>query len=198
MRMTKLPFALVLALLMIVTTSGCTSNRSATTQRAADARADASAEPKKTGDPADDEDDDDAAKKARGPRKTLYERIGGEKAIAAVVDDLVSRAAADPAVNFTRKGTPHEWPATPENVARLKQRLVQFFGTATGGPQRYEGEDMRTAHRGMRITPAEFNAFAKHVGASLDRAGVKAKERKEILAIVESARGTVVEVPGTR
>ena len=184
MRMTKLLPALLLALLLLLTAvaAGCRSMRGPATRPADDA-----AEPKRAADPADEDAD------AKKPQKTLYERIGGERTIVAVVDDLVARAAADPKVNFTRNSAPHPWQATPENVARLKTRLVQFLGTATGGPQRYEGEDMRTAHRGMQISSAEFTAFVKGFQASLEHAGVKAKERKELLEIVESARGTVVE-----
>jgi hemoglobin len=136
-------------------------------------------------------------KKEEEPRQTLYDRLGGELTVVAVVDDLVARAMADPNVNFTRTGTPHPWQPTPDNLALLKKRLIQFLGTATGGPQQYEGEDLRTAHRDMRITPAEFDAFAKDIAASLDKAGVKTNERKEVLEIVESARGSIVEQAGT-
>ena len=139
-----------------------------------------------------------AAKKPPADERTLYGRIGGEPTIVAIVDDLMARAAADPKVNFTRAGTTRPWQATPDNLARLRTRLIQFLGTATGGPQRYEGEDMRTAHRGMNITRGEFTAFTEHVRASLEKAGVKEKERKELLAIIESARGTVVESRATR
>ena len=58
--------------------------------------------------------------------KSLYDRLGGDKAITAVVSDFVDRAAGDPAVNFTRKGHPNQWDATPENVAKLKKHLTQF------------------------------------------------------------------------
>src|SRR5262245_38978531 len=58
--------------------------------------------------------------------RTLYDRLGGEKAVTAVVDDFVARAAKNPKVNFTRKGTDAEWEASQENVARLKKHLVQF------------------------------------------------------------------------
>src|SRR5262249_10305730 len=92
--------------------------------------------------------------------KSLYERLGGEAALKAVVDDFVARTAANPKVNFPRKGTPVEWKATDENVALLKKRLVQFIGKATGGPQKYEGKDMKTVHKGMEITEDEFNAMA--------------------------------------
>ncbi|MEA2707924.1 MAG: hemoglobin, partial [Phycisphaerales bacterium] len=124
--------------------------------------------------------------------------IGGEAVIVVVVDDLVARAIADPAVNFARKGTPHEWQPTDANVQRLKERLVQFLGTATGGPQRYEGENLRTAHRGMRISKSEFDAFVKDFQASLQQANVPEKERKELLDIFKSARGPIVEDAATR
>jgi hemoglobin len=139
-----------------------------------------------------------AAKKPPADERTLYDRIGGEATIVAIVDDLMARAAADPKVNFTRTGTTRPWQATPDNLARLRTRLIQFLGTATGGPHRYEGEDMRTAHRGMSITRGEFDAFVADVRASLETVGVKEKERKELLAIIESARGTVVESPQRR
>ena len=136
-----------------------------------------------------------AAKKQpeKEPQRTLYDRLGGEGTIVAVVDDLVARAMADPKLNFTRNGTTPPWQPTPANVARLKTRLVQLLGTATGGPQRYEGEDLRTAHRGMRISAAEFGVFVTDVQQSLEAAGVKEKERKEVLEIIKSAKGTVVE-----
>ena len=134
-----------------------------------------------------------AAKEQEELKKTLYDRIGGEATIVAVVDDLIARAMADRAVNFSRSGTPHAWQPTPQNVALLKTRLIQFLGTATGGPQQYEGEDLRTGHRGMRITGAEFDAFVRDVGVSLQQVGVKEKERKEVLEIVQSAKGSIVE-----
>lgn len=127
-------------------------------------------------------------------QKSLYERLGGEPAITAVVADFVGRAAADPAVNFTRKGTGKEWEATPENVELLKKRLVQFIGLATGGPQTYEGDDMRSAHTGMKITDAEFNAIAGDLKASLDVFSVPAQEQQELLTIVGSTRKDIVEL----
>jgi hemoglobin len=124
--------------------------------------------------------------------QSLYERLGGETAIRAVVDDFVARAAADPKVNITRKGTGMEWQATPENVELLKVRLVQLVASVTGGPQRYEGRGMKEAHAGMRITNAEFDAVAADLKATLDHFGVPAAEQHELLSIVASTRGDVV------
>ena len=125
--------------------------------------------------------------------KSLYERLGGEDALTAVVDDFVARTASNPKVNFTRKGTPQEWNATPENVAKLKRRLVTFIAEATGGPKKYDGKDMKSAHAGMQITSAEFDALAADLAASLDKFKVPAKEKNELMAIAASTKGAMVE-----
>src|SRR5688500_125448 len=123
---------------------------------------------------------------------TLYDRLGGEAAIAAVVDTLVALASADTELNFTRQGTAHEWEATPENVELLKTRLVQFVAQATGGPQAYEGQDMATAHAGMQITNEEFDRLAGHLEAALDAYSVPEAEKQELFAIVETTRSAIV------
>jgi hemoglobin len=125
--------------------------------------------------------------------KSLYERLGGEKAITAVVDDFVGRAAANPKVNFTRKGTAAEWQASSENVTRLKKHLVQLVAMVTGGPQKYEGRDMKAAHAGMKITNDEFDAIAGDLKATLNKFKVPAKEQEELLKIVGSTREAIVE-----
>lgn len=123
---------------------------------------------------------------------SLYDRLGGEAAIASVVDSMVAYAAADTALNFARTGTANEWEMTPENVALLKTRLVQFVGQATGGPQTYEGQDMATAHEGMAITDEEFDMLGGHLKHALDVHGVPAAEQGELLAIVETTRSAIV------
>lgn len=127
--------------------------------------------------------------------KPLYVRLGGEPALTAVVDDFVTRAAANPAVNFTRKGTPAPWDPTPANVARLKQGLVDFIGQATGGPQKYTGPDMKTLHKGMMITTAEFDALAGDLVATLNKFKVPAAEQAELMKAVGSTRSDIVEKP---
>jgi hemoglobin len=130
---------------------------------------------------------------APGKEKSLYERLGGEAAIKAVVDYFVGRAAGDPKVNFTRKGTNAEWKATPENVAHLKQGLVDFVGMATGGPQKYTGHSMKDVHKGMQITQEEFNALAADLKATLDKFKVPAKEQGELLKAVAGTAPDIVE-----
>jgi hemoglobin len=125
----------------------------------------------------------------KAAEKSLYERLGGEPAITAVVADFVGRAAADPKVNFFRDGK-----YKGIDVPRLKRLLVEFIGKATGGPQKYTGRDMKQAHTGMKITDAEFDALAADLAASLDKFKVPAKEKKELLTIVGTTRKDIVEV----
>lgn len=127
------------------------------------------------------------------PTNSLYERMGGEAGIKAVVDDFVARAAANPAVNFTRKGTANVWDPTPANVARLKQGLVDFIGQAAGGPLKYTGPDMKAVHKGMMITEAEFDALAVDLQASLVKLKVGAAEQAELMKAVAATRGDIVE-----
>jgi hemoglobin len=128
--------------------------------------------------------------------KTLYERLGGEQALKAVVDDFVARAATDKKVNFTRKGTKAEWEPTEDNVKKLKKGLIAFIGQATGGPQKYEGKSMKEVHKGMEITKEEFAALADDLKATLDRFQVPKKERDELLAIVASTAPDIIEAKG--
>jgi hemoglobin len=137
-------------------------------------------------------------------KKTLYDRRGGEKGIAAIVDDFVQRAIADPRVNWQRKGVKYggllihrdrsmEWIASDEHVAQLKKHLAQFFSLATGGPITYEGKQMRPAHQNMHINNPEFDAAVGDMKATLDKLGIPNQEQKELMSIVESARPEVVE-----
>ena len=127
-------------------------------------------------------------------KQSLYTRLGGEPAIKAVVDDFVGRAASNPKVNFTRAGTPVEWKATDENVAKLKKHLVQMVCAVSGGPQKYEGRDMKSSHAGMKITNAEFDAIAGDLIATLKKFNVPQAEIDELVGIVATTRSDIVEV----
>ena len=126
--------------------------------------------------------------------KTLFERLGGQPAVEAVIGEFVARAAADPKVNFIRTGQPRTFDPTPENLEKLKKHLVQFVSVATGAQDVvYEGQDMKTAHEGMKITNAEFDAIAADLIGALDKFNVPEKEKSELMAIVGTTRGQIVE-----
>jgi hemoglobin len=135
----------------------------------------------------------------------LFDRLGGESGIAAIFDDFTPRALQDPRVDWQRKGAKKsafsffqksadtaDWQATPGNIAILKRHLVQFIVLATGGPARYGGKEIKSAHAGMRIDNSEFDAVLGDLKASLDRLQIPNKEQKELLSIVESTRPQIV------
>lgn len=138
-------------------------------------------------------------------QQTLYERLGGEQGLNAIVDDFVVRVLADPRVNWERKevssggvplmggGESMEWQPTPANVQKLKRHLAQFFAVATAGPAQYDGRDMKEVHAGMQITNTEFDAAVGDLKATLDKLQIRDQEQKELLAIVESTREQVAE-----
>ncbi len=128
-----------------------------------------------------------------GHAQSLYARLGGQPAIQAIVTDFVARAISDSKVNFTRKGTDRPWIANPENVELLKKHLVQFFCSAAGGPEKYEGQDMKTAHFGRKITTDEFDTLVEDLKSSFDKFNVGEEEQKELLSTVESTRAEIVE-----
>ena len=81
--------------------------------------------------------------------KPLWDRLGGEAAVKAVVHDFVVLAAADPKVDFFRGG---KYTLDAEGVANLERRLVELISAVSGGPLKYEGRDMKSVHEGMGIT----------------------------------------------
>jgi hemoglobin len=122
--------------------------------------------------------------------KTLWERLGGESGVRAMVKDIMKAEAADPKVNFTRGG---KLKPTPEGRAKLEQKLVEFLSAGTGGPIKYTGKDMKTAHAGMGITNAEYDALAAIMVKVMKDHKVAAADLAEVAKIVESLRKDVVE-----
>lgn len=117
------------------------------------------------------------------PQKSLYDRLGGKEAITAVVDDFVANVAADKRINgFFAKA----------DIPRLKRNLVDQICQATGGPCTYTGKDMKTAHKGVGITDADFNALVEDLKKSLDKFKVPAKEQGELLGALGSLKPQIV------
>ena len=127
---------------------------------------------------------------AKAKVASLYDRLGGEKALRAVVDDFVAAAAPDPRVDFTRGG---KWHASDAAMKTLKDHLVNMLGGAFGGPQKYTGRTMKVAHQGMGITSAQFSAIAGHLKATLEKHKVGKAEIDEVMAVAASTAGDIIE-----
>lgn len=130
----------------------------------------------------------DAPASAAVAPTSLHARLGGTAAIATVVDAFVANVAGDARINkrFARVA------GDTAAMRQFKQKLVDQVCAGTGGPCTYSGLDMKTAHKGMGISDAEFDALVDDLVKALDGAGVPQKEKDELLAILGPMRADMV------
>jgi hemoglobin len=121
------------------------------------------------------------------PSPSLYDRLGGYDGVAAIVDDLLPRLLGDPILTVYWKGK------CKDSLKKDRQLIVDFLGSAFGGPVTYVGRSMKVSHEGLGITDEEWNRFIDHVTATLVNLGIGERESSEFLAAAESLKADVVE-----
>ncbi len=117
---------------------------------------------------------------------SLYKRLGGYDAIAAVTDDFIGRLATDKEVGRFFAG------ASVSTQKHIRQLVVDFLCNATGGPCLYLGRDMKTIHTGLKITEKDWESSVKHLTATLDKFKVKSKEKGEVLGAISGLKKDIV------
>jgi hemoglobin len=106
---------------------------------------------------------------------SIYEAIGGEPALVAVVDDFYERVLGDARLAGFFAGT---------SMNKLKGRQVEFFAAALGGPHTYTGAPMKQVHLGRGIRQEHFDLVAGHLVAALGAAGVPEEITGQIVTVV--------------
>jgi hemoglobin len=124
-------------------------------------------------------------------KKTLYDNLGGKKGITAVVNDFVNNCAGDTRINSFFKATASD----PAKLKKFKANLVDQICQASGGPCKYTGKDMKTAHAGMGISTADFTALVEDLVKSLDKYKVKAADKDTLLGVLGPMKSDIVEKP---
>jgi len=105
-----------------------------------------------------------------------------------VIDDLAGRVLADTRINAK---------FAKSDPTRLVHNLKTFVCSATGGPCKYEGQDIKTARKNIAVTNGEFGALVEDLIATLDRFNVPAKQKGELLAALGPLGPQIVEVQST-
>jgi hemoglobin len=118
--------------------------------------------------------------------RTLYQRLGGYDALAAVTDDFIGRLIAD--AELARFFAGH----SNDSKQRIRQLIVDQLCAATGGPCVYTGRDMRTSHAGLGITERDWQRTVDHLVATLNRFRVPAAEQRELLEALTRLRPDIV------
>lgn len=122
---------------------------------------------------------------------SLYERLGGVFAIAAVVDHFSDAVVENPIVGKTSKNPAlREWHTKNlDRLPGLKFMRTLWVCEVTGGPFQFSATKpgktelgLEEAHRDLKISPEEFDELAAELGRSLDFAKVPAREKGEVLA----------------
>lgn len=115
---------------------------------------------------------------------TLFEKLGGEAAVSAVVDKFYEFMLADPQVS-------HFFASTDMNKQRCRQK--QFITMVTGGPHNYEGTDMHTAHCKFNIQKKDFDVTWKHLEEALLHFSVDMDLVNELKIIFYSVEAEIIK-----
>ena len=107
--------------------------------------------------------------------KTLYESMGGESVLRIAVDHFADNVQTDDRINFT---------FAEADISKFKRLIFEQLCNLSGGPCKYTGRDMRTAHAKLNINNAEFNALAEDLYLALDQAGVPYRLQNKLMALL--------------
>ena len=137
---------------------------------------------------------------AKAVSPSLYDRLGGIFAIATVVNHFSDAVVKNPVVGKNSKNPAlRDWHRNNlGRLAGLKFMRTLWVAEGTGGPYKYSATKpgaahmgLEAAHRGLRISPAEFDEVAAELGRSLDFAKVPAREKGEVLAAFAAHKNEV-------
>jgi hemoglobin len=114
---------------------------------------------------------------------TLYEKLGGQEAIAQVVDDFYKRVLADDTVNHFFAHT---------DMEQQRHHQTAFISYALGDSNQYTGRSMEKAHEGLDLQPEHFNAIVKHLSEALAAKGVSPEEINAVLDRIATLKPAVL------
>ena len=123
---------------------------------------------------------------AEEPQPTLYEQLGGEPAVKAAVDGFYDKVLADDRVNGFFEGV---------DMDRQRAMQTAFLTFAFGGPNHYEGKDLRAAHSHLvakGLNDTHFDVILEHLGTTLKELGVKDELIKHAAGVANSVRGEIL------
>ncbi|MEH6626876.1 MAG: group 1 truncated hemoglobin [Motiliproteus sp.] len=119
---------------------------------------------------------------------SLYQRLGGYDAIAAVANNLLPRLENDSQLGrfWQHRGK--------DGIEREKQLLIDYICASAGGPMLYTGREMKQSHVGMNISESDWQVFLNHLNQTLDTFALPERERADVLGFIDSTKGDIVGV----
>ncbi|MFI8744656.1 group 1 truncated hemoglobin [Pseudomonas sp. NPDC077186] len=114
----------------------------------------------------------------------LYRALGAEPGIVRIVEGMLLGSARDPRIarHFL-----------DIDIERLREKLIEQLCFESGGPCVYTGDSMEESHKGMRLTPSDFNALVEHLQDAMEAEGVPTPAQNRLLARLAPMRGQVID-----
>ena len=122
-------------------------------------------------------------------QESLYKRLGGYDAIAAVTDQFLAGLITSKDMEKFFKG------ASDDSKKKIRQHVVDFLCEKTGGPCYYIGRPMKESHHGLGINEHEWNITAGILIETLKKFNVPQKEMDEVIGLVVTLKEDIVEKP---
>lgn len=113
----------------------------------------------------------------------LYQQLGGKAGISKIVDDFLPIVLADARIKDAFKDA---------DIERLGMLLTEQFCDLSGGPCKYSGKDMKSAHKDMAITNAHFNALAEDLQMAMEKNNIPSRAQNKLIAKLAPMQRTVV------
>ena len=126
-----------------------------------------------------------AACAQQAPREdSLYRALGEEPGIVRIVEGMLLGSARDPRIARHFRDI---------DIERLREKLIEQLCFESGGPCVYPGDSMEESHKGMRLTPSDFNALVEHLQDAMEAEGVPTPAQNRLLARLAPMRGQVID-----
>lgn len=113
----------------------------------------------------------------------LYTELGGEAGLIRIVEGMLLNVARDPRIAERFRDA---------NIERVRDKLVEQFCVVAGGPCTYTGDSMAEVHRGLDISPSEFNALVEDLIMAMDSEGIAVPVQNRLIARLAKLRGQVI------
>jgi len=124
-----------------------------------------------------------APQTAPAASKNLFERLGGQEGLEALVDALLVNIGADGRIKRYFNNL---------DQVRFKTNNVAFLCEKTGGPCTYTGGEIKRVHKSLQVSSEDFNAMMETIGKTLDEKGVAEADKKELMDLMASFKADIV------
>lgn len=114
---------------------------------------------------------------------SIFETIGGDPVVGEAVEKFYRKLKSDPVIAVFFERT---------DVTKLETHQRMFLTAALGGPDAYEGRDMRAAHAHLEITDTDFDKFLEHLTETLTEVGATPDRIAEVIEAISPLRVEIV------